>query len=604
MAVPETETRSKGGKLIALTFDDGPGPYTRRLLEGLAKRGVKATFFMLGQQAENYDVTAGLVRDAGHQIASHTYDHPQLSKKTDSQVTWQISHTADILNGITGYGTHYLVRPPYGDYNSRVLSLLDNPAILWSVDPLDWKYRNADTVCTNIVEGAFDGAIVLAHDIHSTTVDGVLMAIDKLQAKGYEFVTVNELFRRRGVTLEKGHTYSSCKPTGTDLGPVSVPTVTDGVLMAIDKLQAKGYEFVTVNELFRRRGVTLEKGHTYSSCKPTGTDLGPVSVPTVTEAGGQVTISADKGTTIYYTLDGSSPLASGKVYTGPFAAKSGQTVRAVAAYNRNGSASAETAVKVRGITLKEPTVRALNGKVMISNPNPNSELRYTLDGSAPTERSAVYPSSGLEFFTGILRYRVFAKEGCGQTYTLYLSKSGHLFRDVPTNSWYFESIDRAVSLDLLKGVGDFAYEPDGGLNRAMFVTMLARAVGESLPDSAAGFSDVKGGQWYTAAMSWALRKNLIRGYEDGSYRPEALITREEMCVILDRLMQQRGETLHTGKLSFADTASISAWARDSVARMTALGLIRGAENNRFFPQRTTTRAEAATVMLRIYDHLH
>lgn len=450
MAVPETETRSKGGKLIALTFDDGPGPYTRRLLEGLAKRGVKATFFMLGQQAENYDVTAGLVRDAGHQIASHTYDHPQLSKKTDSQVTWQISHTADILNGITGYGTHYLVRPPYGDYNSRVLSLLDNPAILWSVDPLDWKYRNADTVCTNIVEGAFDGAIVLAHDIHSTTVDGVLMAIDKLQAKGYEFVTVNELFRRRGVTLEKGHTYSSCKPTGTDLGPVSVPTVT--------------------------------------------------------EAGGQVTISADKGTTIYYTLDGSSPLASGKVYTGPFAAKSGQTVRAVAAYNRNGSASAETAVKVRGITLKEPTVRALNGKVMISNPNPNSELRYTLDGSAPTERSAVYPSSGLEFFTGILRYRVFAKEGCGQTYTLYLSKSGHLFRDVPTNSWYFESIDRAVSLDLLKGVGDFAYEPDGGLNRAMFVTMLARAVGESLPDSAAGFSDVKGGQWYTAAMSWALRK--------------------------------------------------------------------------------------------------
>ena len=123
MAVPETETRSKGGKLIALTFDDGPGPYTRRLLEGLAKRGVKATFFMLGQQAENYDVTAGLVRDAGHQIASHTYDHPQLSKKTDSQVTWQISHTADILNRITGYGTHYLVRPPYGDYNSRVLSL-------------------------------------------------------------------------------------------------------------------------------------------------------------------------------------------------------------------------------------------------------------------------------------------------------------------------------------------------------------------------------------------------------------------------------------------------------------------------------------------------
>ena len=256
-------------------------------------------------------------------------------------MTWQISHTADILNGITGYGTHYLVRPPYGDYNSRVLSLLDNPAILWSVDPLDWKYRNADTVCTNIVEGAFDGAIVLAHDIHSTTVDGVLMAIDKLQAKGYEFVTVNELFRRRGVTLEKGP--------------------------HLQLLQAD-----------RHRPRPRERADGHGGGR-TGHHLG--------RQGAQRSIIRSTA----------PPLASGKVYTGPFAAKSGQTVRAVAAYNRNGSASAETAVKVRGITLKEPTVRALNGKVMISNPNPNSELRYTLDGSAPTERSAVYPSSGLEF---------------------------------------------------------------------------------------------------------------------------------------------------------------------------------------------------------------
>ena len=535
-------------KQIAISFDAAWGnDDTQMLIDILKEYNVPATFFVVGSWVDKYPESVKALSDAGHQVQNHSNTHPHMPQLSKQQMRDELESCNSKIKAITGV-CPTLLRPPYGDYNSRVLSLLDNPAILWSVDPLDWKYRNADTVCTNIVNGAHDGAIVLAHDIHSTTVDGVLMAIDKLQAKGYEFVTVNELFRRRGVSLEKGHTYSSCKPTGTDLGPVNAPTVT--------------------------------------------------------EAGGKVTITADKGAVIYYTLDGSSPLASGRVYSGPIEAKAGQTLRAVAAFNLNGSASAETSVQVRGITLKEPTVRALNGKVMISNPNPNSELRYTLDGSAPTERSAVYPSSGLEFFTGILRYRVFAKEGCGQTYTLYLSKSGHLFRDVPTNSWYFESIDRAVSLDLLKGVGDFVYEPDGGLNRAMFVTMLARAVGESLPDSAAGFSDVKGGQWYTAAMSWALRKNLIRGYEDGSYRPEALITREEMCVILDRLMQQRGETLHTGKLSFADTASISVWARDSVARMTALGLIRGAENNRFFPQRTTTRAEAATVMLRIYDHLH
>ena len=99
------------------------------------------------------------------------------------------------------------------------------PLVYWSVDPQDWKYRNAETVKNHIVDDAFDGAIILVHDIHSTSVDGALAAIDILQNRGYEFVTVRELFRRRGQSMENGVQYYSCKPNGTDLGPVEAPVI-------------------------------------------------------------------------------------------------------------------------------------------------------------------------------------------------------------------------------------------------------------------------------------------------------------------------------------------------------------------------------------------
>ena len=212
MAVPETETRSKGGKLIALTFDDGPGPYTRRLLEGLAKRGVKATFFMLGQQAENYDVTAGLVRDAGHQIASHTYDHPQLSKKTDSQVRWQISHTADILNRITGYGTHYLVRPPYGDYDKALIETVDSlgmSTIQWSVDSLDWKESaTPDSIFKRVTGKVTNGSIVLFHNDADHTPEALPGILKCLKEQGYEFVFISDLILKDNYTID--HTGKQC----------------------------------------------------------------------------------------------------------------------------------------------------------------------------------------------------------------------------------------------------------------------------------------------------------------------------------------------------------------------------------------------------------
>lgn len=239
-----TVSAKTGGKLIALTFDDGPSGYTSGLLDGLAQRNVKVTFFIVGQSANAYAKTIRRAYNEGHQIAQHTYDHPALSSKTNEQIRWQIETTDSILDNIIGKDLNYLVRTPYGDCNERVMSQLGTANILWSVDSLDWQLLNAQKVCDKIVNNAHDGAIVLVHDIHKTSIPGALSAIDILLEQGYEFVTVNELFRRRGVALEAGKKYYSCKPNGIDYGALSdpIPAIENGklVFMNVDE-NAKVY---------------------------------------------------------------------------------------------------------------------------------------------------------------------------------------------------------------------------------------------------------------------------------------------------------------------------------------------------------------------------
>lgn len=217
---------AQGEKLVALTFDDGPsGEYTPQLLDGLKERGVKVTFFTLGQCAQRYPDVVRRAYEEGHQIATHTWDHLDLTERTDEQIKQELERCFDLLDEICGREGEYLVRPPYGYTDSRVRAAVDAPLVCWSVDPMDWDALDSQVVCQRIVEDAFDGAIILCHDIHSTTIPAALEAIDILLEEGYEFVTVSELFRRRGVTLEDGELYYRCEPNGTDLGPIPVPEV-------------------------------------------------------------------------------------------------------------------------------------------------------------------------------------------------------------------------------------------------------------------------------------------------------------------------------------------------------------------------------------------
>ena len=185
------------GPYIAMTFDDGPHVQnTPRLLDMLKERNIKATFFMVGENAAHYPQIVKRIIAEGHVIGNHSWTHPQLSKMTDAGVRDELQKTQDAI--IAGCGiVPKLMRPPYGAFTQRQQRWCNGEygykIILWDVDPEDWKYRNAEHVESEILKQTVAGSIILSHDIHKTTVDAMPTTLDKLLAKGFKFVTVPEL---------------------------------------------------------------------------------------------------------------------------------------------------------------------------------------------------------------------------------------------------------------------------------------------------------------------------------------------------------------------------------------------------------------------------
>lgn len=194
--------------MVALTFDDGPGPYTDRLLNTLEKYKAKATFFLVGQNISNYSSVVKRAYRLGCEIGSHTYSHPMLTNLSDSGIQSEMNRTNSLIKSATGKNAT-VMRPPYGDCSSRVLANLTVPAIMWSIDTRDWEHRNPSRTISITMSRVKDGSIILMHDIHRPSVEAAESLIPMLQQKGYQLVTVSELAKYRGKTLSAGQKYYS-----------------------------------------------------------------------------------------------------------------------------------------------------------------------------------------------------------------------------------------------------------------------------------------------------------------------------------------------------------------------------------------------------------
>jgi peptidoglycan/xylan/chitin deacetylase (PgdA/CDA1 family) len=192
------------GNYIAMTFDDGPHPQnTPRLLDMLAQRNIKATFYVIGRSVDLYPGVLRRTVAEGHEIGNHSHTHRLLSKLGDTEVRQEMQRCQDAIGRAAGVRPRTM-RPPYGGLLQRqrqlILEEFGYPTILWSVDPLDWKRPGPSVVTSRILSGTTAGGIVLAHDLHSQTVDAMPATLDGLLRRGFKFVTVSQLIAMKAET--------------------------------------------------------------------------------------------------------------------------------------------------------------------------------------------------------------------------------------------------------------------------------------------------------------------------------------------------------------------------------------------------------------------
>lgn len=178
---------------IALTFDDGPhAVYTPKLLDGLKKRGIHATFFLIGKNIEGNEELVKRIQEEGHLIGSHTYNHVQLNKLSESKARDEVLKGCNKIYETTGTYSSF-VRPPYGAWKKNLDFCITMIPVSWNVDSLDWKTQNTEKIVKRVVKDVEEGDIILMHDIFDTSVEAALQIADTLTEEGYQFVTVDEL---------------------------------------------------------------------------------------------------------------------------------------------------------------------------------------------------------------------------------------------------------------------------------------------------------------------------------------------------------------------------------------------------------------------------
>lgn len=189
-----------GRKWVALTYDDGPHPeWTPKLVELLTQKGVKATFFLLGQEIKRFPDIARSLDEKGFEVGNHTMNHPDFNKSamTPEKIKEQLQGTNDLIAEYVTRKPINIMRPPYGNTPKKLESICKDMGlqiIAWNIDTDDWRSSTqVKDMVNNIMKNLSDGSIILMHDKHQKTYDTTAEVIDKIRAEGYEFVTVGEL---------------------------------------------------------------------------------------------------------------------------------------------------------------------------------------------------------------------------------------------------------------------------------------------------------------------------------------------------------------------------------------------------------------------------
>ncbi|GEM_PF-146146 len=555
--VPSTAIAANTTKLIALTFDDGPSSAnTTRLLDGLKSRGAKVTFFMTGQGAKNNPDIVKRAYNEGHQICSHTYDHSLLTSLSDSEIKSNLSRTDKILDAAIGYDLEYQLRPPYGGYSDRVLNAVGVPCYYWSVDTRDWESLNTTAAYNMFIKYARNGSIVLMHDIHSTTIPAALQAIDTLQAEGYEFVTLNELLVRRGITPTAGQIYFDAYPSSKGTGK----TISEATISYKD-----------------------------------------------TASGKKIVISGDSRGEVYYTTDGKDPTPShGKKYTGAFTVKDGTTVKAISVIYWNGFKSDITSKTIKYTTLKAPTVKITDGKLQLTGLTDGGTYYYTTNGKTPTTSSTKYTGAFTPTADTVYTFKgVAAGYNPSGVKQVTYGSSGKLYLDLKPSYWYYKDVDRAVGEGIIS-ITAAKVKAEQNVTRADTVKMLYSLAGKPSVDGlTTDFADVSEYSAAYNAIVWAQNEGIVIGCGNNLFKPDEKVSREQMCAMLARYLQLFGTDISAfdseAVNGFADAEDIEPSIADCLNAVCALGIVRGYEDNTIRPRSNITKAEAVTMLMRTED---
>ncbi len=566
MAASGSGDGSRSPKLIAFSYDDGPSAATEALLDGLKERNAYVTFFMTGLLDTEYgkygieyysDLADRMVRE-GHQLGNHSYYHIDMDKSTVQEIRTQAINVNKLLAERMGGKYRYMFRPPHGQCTTEIRSALDMPICLWNVDSFDWKYIDADVVYGKIMNGASDGTVVDLHDLSPTSVEGSLRAVDALQKKGYEFVTIAELMRRRGVTPENGEEYRSFPDRGTTLPPYEKPEL-------------------TVTEDHEARVVKV-------TC----------STP-------------DSGVTLHYTTDGTYPLLSSPVFDQAVTVTE-ETEFTVAGYDEFGTRTPLLQEKVKEYTVAQPKAASEDGKIAITCETPGAEIYYTLDGSKPGRKSKKYnkpfrPQGEQLRIVGLLKN---VKSSRIKNYTV--TENGMIFTDLDPEAWYFDPVRAVIRDGIMTGNSNQTFEPDRAVTRAMALEVLYKLAEQPKPSKdqpdkmSRQYVDVVASDSYADAVRWALSEGIASEKSEEEFGAADELTREELANLIYHFMKDscRVKIKNIVPLSdYKDGYAVAVNSREAVSWTAGNGILTDPDNkDKLQPKEVAARADLAAAVVR------